>query len=305
MIDSIYITMIPLVLGLMSNLGRGTKNAALVIEDFFITLLLPFFMCFLVAAKNINIFSILENAGAYYLVTAIYMFILSKLYSKSPYMVGGNVGSLVLGASFSNLILVGVPLLMWLKHDELLSTIYAIIPLHSVALFIMATGINMLTSQVDESKLKVKISPLSWALILGLVLSQFNLFEGIDISELKEVLTIFLQGFSLFVIGSQLLRYRINMNELKPALVVVANKVIIMPLFFILILWPFFPALASKLAILASLPVGLNILGFVGNKKGSARQTLSLAIAISTCVSVVSVPLILYFISMLASTSPY
>lgn len=305
MIDNIYIAIIPVVLGLMSNLGLETKNAALVFEHFFITLLLPFFMFFLVAAKNINIVSILENAGTYYLITAIYMFILSKLYSKSPFIVVDNVGALVLGASFSNLILVGVPLMMWLKHDELLSTIYAIIPLHSVALFIIATGINMFVSQVDESQLKVKISPLSWALILGLVLSQFNLFEGININEPKEVLTIFLQGSSLFVIGSQLLRYRINMNELKPAFVIAANKVIIMPLFFILILWPFFPALASKLAILASLPVGLNILGFVGNNKGSTRQTLSLAIAISTCASVVSVPLIFYFISVLASTSAH
>jgi len=280
-IVNIAIIAVPTILGVASNITSKTKMMSCELDKFFVRLILPTIMLYLISTKEIKIFSVLKIAGLYYLLASIFLFLIYHVYSKLNQDYSNINIDMALASSFSNLILVGVPVLTFFHRGDLLSIVFTIIPLHSICLIFIsscAKGVSKKLSKPSISKLPV----LSLALIIGLTISQTSMSHILRNENLINFFSIALQCLSLFVLGSYIFKDKIDLSKIKPAILISMVKVIIMPAFFYLIINPFSIVLSRNLAFIASLPIGLSVLGLVSRNNKVQLQIISLAIVISS-----------------------
>ena len=266
------------------------------IESLFINRILPLAMLFLVSLGEISFKALLSYSGVYYLLAVVFMVGVYLCCCRFLGVGGHNESvSIALSTSFSNLVLVGVPLFLWLGNESVISLIYMIIPFHSFILFMCASLLAAVRGAKKVKRALPNVPLLSWAILVGFVLSKLQVWQGVEVAYLKSSTVYVLQFGTIWVLSARLTANRLNVQGIKAAFIISLTKVVLMPAFFFVVLSPFSLTMTKQICLLAGLPIGLNTLGFSGKCRQEVNYALSLALVISSLLSLITIPLIVYY----------
>lgn len=198
-----------------------------------------------------------------------------------------------LTASYSNNVLIGIPLVVNLMGEENLVYVFAILALHSLTLFAMQSFYTAFggTEKVSIPELLMSLAnPLIVGLLLGAAVNVSGLTLPGPIWQIATWLAQAGLPCALIVLGVNLSRYR-----LRPSLSVVgltAIKLLVFPFaVWTVCLW--LPGLSgaarSVLMLMAACPSGVNVLAFA--RTPEENRVVSSTVFLSTVLAVVTVPL--------------
>jgi hypothetical protein len=249
----------------------------------------------------------LSLLGAFYLPLVI-LFVGS--YGLFNTLVGqqfSKVELLCLASTFSNNVLIGVPILLALVGESILLPAFTIIAFHSLLLFSLTSfaasfGESQRVSwyrQIATSIWLTTRSPIVLSLLAGLIARLLELELGsltiACLTSLKQAAL----PCALLLLGATLGQYKVRGNYWLIALVT-TNKLLILPLLIWLSSVYLFqlPNTLTVIAVtLSASPVGINVFMFAAQDPDCSPHLASM-ILISALISLISIPLWLLFLGL-------
>lgn len=234
---------------------------------------------------------------AYYLVVvAIYG--LGMLVSRRWFKAAAREQSIFgMGASYSNLMLVGLPIISAGLGDAALLPLFLLVSVHSAILFFM-TAVLLESGARDgrsardiawQTGKSVLRNPIIIALALGIVFNLLSVRLPQPVASAIGILSEATLPCSLFVLGAALTTYKIA-GHFAEAGVIIVLKLLLQPvLVWILVFWVFDmdPLWGSVAVMAAGMPIGISAYIFAQNYQlGTAA--LSTAVLLSTVLAVFS-----------------
>jgi malonate transporter len=207
-----------------------------------------------------------------------------------------------MGSSYSNMVLIGIPVITAGLGDEALLPLLLLISVHAAIQFTLTTILaeseaNGSTQPLDFIRLpvqKISRNPIIIGLVAGL------LFNGlaIPIPEVIQSTITLIRGSALpaalFMLGASLAAYKIS-GQLDQASIIIGFKVLLQPLLVYLLVAVLFdlPQPWSSVAVLAAgLPVGINSAVFA-SKYEVVVAPIGTAVLLSTLISIGTISFIL------------
>ncbi|NVJ58741.1 MAG: AEC family transporter [Gammaproteobacteria bacterium] len=214
---------------------------------------------------------------------------------------------LSLATTFSNNVLIGIPILLGLIGEKILLPAFVIVSIHSLILFSLTSffaGFRAASEQSWYRTVAMSLwittrSPIVLSLMLGL------LFKWLDVPvhELIIIPLTFLKEAALpcalLVLGLTLSQYKTESN-LKLTTSVLFAKLILLPFCIYLSASALFSLpdwLVAVTVVLSASPVGLNVFMFA-SQDSQASPYLASAILTSTLLSILTVPLWLIWLGL-------
>ncbi|PCH96379.1 MAG: hypothetical protein COB83_05685 [Gammaproteobacteria bacterium] len=210
-----------------------------------------------------------------------------------------------LGASYSNNIIVGLPVLIAAMGEQVIGIIFLIVTFHSALLFALTSAIAARAGSKDGSSQfnwltftkHTLNNPLIISILSGLA---FNLL-GITLPNfLQESLALIAKpaiALALFILGASLAFYKVR-QELTFISIACFSKLILLPSLVLLTSKYIFnleSLVVTVLVILSACPTGVNAYLIATNHQ-QHQQTIAGTVVLSTLVSVITIPLWLSFI---------
>lgn len=218
-----------------------------------------------------------------------------------------------LGHTFSNNVMIGIPLVGLVLGKEGLVVLLTLISVHALVLLGSGTLIlelaqakergagqsqGMLHTLAQAIKNSV-VHPVPLPIIAGLLFAQTGLQLPVVIDKPLQLLGTALGPMALLLVGVSLAYSRIG-TLIKPALRMASVKIVIHPLVFLMVAWALglqgLPMAVMALA--AALPTGANVLMFA-QRYHVAEAEITASIALGTMCSLLTVPLMLLLINAL------
>lgn len=204
----------------------------------------------------------------------------------------GHATATGLAATFSNNVLVGIPLVTTLLGHDGLVYVFAILVFHSLTLFSLQS-IYAAFGSTEQVNFNALLKNLANPMIIGLILGALLNLSGITvITPLWQMIEWLAQAAlpcALIVLGVSLSGYR-----LRPTTTVVALscvKLLVFPLlvFISTALVPTLnPAARTVLVLMAACPCGVNILAFAKTQQDT--RNISSTISLSTVMAALTLP---------------
>jgi len=213
-----------------------------------------------------------------------------------------------LGHTFSNNIMIGIPLIGLAYGQEGLVILVTLISVHALVLLSGATLVfelalarqssaagssQSLARTVGQAIKNSIIHPVPLPIIAGLLYAQTGWSIPTAIDKPLQLLGMALGPMALVLVGVTLAYSQLG-KMLRPATRIAVVKTMVHPLVFLAVAWVFelrgLPLVV--MAVAASLPVGANVYMFA-QRYGVAREEVTASIAISTGICLVTVPIML------------
>jgi len=202
-----------------------------------------------------------------------------------------------IGAAYSNLVLVGLPIISAGLGDEALLPLFLLVSIHSAVLFFITAvfmernGANgrsprQIAHQTGKGLLR---NPIVMGLALGAVVNLLNIPLPQPFAKAIEITKQATLPCALFILGASLTTYKLN-GYLKEASLIVVLKLLLQPLLVWLLVFHLFniePLWATVAVIAAGMPVGMNTYIFI-QKYEVNRAILSTAVLLSTLLATIS-----------------
>ena len=196
-----------------------------------------------------------------------------------------------LTASFSNNMLIGLPLVAGLFGNPGLVLLFTVIAVHSLLLFSFQSFYDSLTGDAPFN-VRTLVASLANPIIIGLLLGMAVNLSGLPLPDWADHLSTWLAQAALpcalIVLGANLSSYRLTPSA--EALGITFAKLALMPLLVLLacVLLGIEGMPRAVLMLMSACPCGVNVLGFARVLEDS-RKTSS-AICLSTVLSAVTLP---------------
>lgn len=204
------------------------------------------------------------------------------------------------GASYSNNVIVGMPVALMVLGEQVLPTIFLVVSLHSALLF----GLT--------SMLAVNISNFNWRVFLKqtfynplLIAITCGFMVNLLAIQLPSVLnnSLLLLGkpaitLALFLLGASLAFYRIR-SEIKFIISASALKLVLLPSLILLtshLIFQLPTIVTMTLVILSASPTGVNAY-LVAKQQAKHQETIAGTVVVTTLISIASIPLWLWGLS--------
>jgi malonate transporter and related proteins len=211
------------------------------------------------------------------------------------------------GSAFGNSVLLGIPLVLTAFGDQASLPLFLLLAFHSTVLFTAITVIIETGRGGGEALRAVPLralkgllgNPIIWGMAGGIGFSLLGLRLPGAIERFAMLLAGAAVPCALFSVGASLRAYRI-VGALQPALVMVALKLVVHPLAVWLLVALVFdapPLWAKVVVLMAALPVGVNVYVFATRYDAGQAESAA-AILLSSVLSVVSLPLILFWLGV-------
>lgn len=220
-----------------------------------------------------------------------------------------------LGNTFSNTVMIGIPLMGLVYGNEGLIALFTLISIHSLVLMTGGTIVFELAAARQAGKdgaprhmghtlLKAiknsLLHPVPIPIIAGVIYAQTGLPLPAMVDKPLELMGQALGPMSLLLVGITLAYSKLSGNVL-PALRIALVKIVGMPAVFLLCAWLLglrgTPMAAMALA--AALPVGANVFMFT-QRYGVGEDEVSASIAISTTLALFTLPALLLLLERMA-----
>lgn len=198
-----------------------------------------------------------------------------------------------LGCSYSNTVLVGLPIIIAAMGNAMIGSVFMIITFHSALLFALtfllsAKGQEQAFSWRQFAKTML-LNPVVMSITSGLIINILGITLFNDLAIGIELLAQPAIACALFVLGSNLAFYRIG-EDWQQALLASVIKIVLLPAF-VFTFGHFVIALPQdQLAIvvlLSAAPLGVNAY-LVANQIGQHQATLASTVVLSTLLCVIS-----------------
>jgi len=209
-----------------------------------------------------------------------------------------------LGSSYSNTVIVGLPVLLAALGDQVIGIVFLIVTFHSAMLFSLTSAIvaqsNAKNSDQKSNLFTFIIQTFNNPLILSILSGLLVNLLGIDLPDfLQNSLALISKpaiSLALFVLGASLAFYPVK-SKLKFISIACLIKLILLPtLVFITANYIFNlePFIITVLVILSACPTGVNAY-LIAITHQHHQETVAGTVVISTLLSIVTVPLWLSF----------
>ena len=210
-----------------------------------------------------------------------------------------------LGASYSNTIIVGLPVLLAAIGEQVIGIIFLIVTFHSVMLFTLTSAI---TAKINSKNSAQKFN---WLAFIKQTLNNpliISILSGFAVNLLGITLPYFLQEslvliskpaitLALFILGASLAFYRVR-QELTFITIACFSKLLFLPMLVLLTsryLFNLDPMVVCVLVILSACPTGVNAYLIAATHRYH-QETVAGTVVISTLMSIITIPLWLSFI---------
>ncbi|MBE0359730.1 MULTISPECIES: AEC family transporter [Pseudoalteromonas] len=215
-------------------------------------------------------------------------FYLNKKHKKN-YQQHGVFG---LASSYSNMVLVGIPIVIASFGKEMIAIAFMIITFHSTLLFALTFLIGAKgSSKFSWSKFakNMVLNPIVLSISCGLILNivGITLFE--DVANSLTLLASPAIACALFVLGANLAFYKVAANW-QPALIASILKIVLLPALVLLVgtyVFKLDTQILNVLVLLSASPVGVNAY-LIASQIKQHEATLAGAVVLSTILSVAS-----------------
>ncbi|MCK8046655.1 AEC family transporter [Shewanella sp. 1CM18E] len=284
----------------MASLGyfltaKGPFNKAQIsgISLFTFYLSIPAFLFLNMYKADLAKSFVVDHFLAFYLPVLMIFAVGSVLYSclKSG---GLPASSAVYGlsCSYSNTILVGLPLIVGALGEQVMGNVFAIITFHSAMLFSLTFLISARQSSRTELKLFIKgiiFNPIVLSISAGLLLNlldvplEKNLFNGLTLLSQPAL------ACALFVLGANLSFYKVA-KDWQLALTATLIKLLLLPMCVYLTGHYLFDLPAVELTILVLLsasPLGVNAY-LIAMQVKALESAVASTVVLSTVLSVIT-----------------
>jgi malonate transporter and related proteins len=234
---------------------------------------------------------------SYYAVVLI-IFGLGVLASKQWFLHSPQQQGLFgLGASYSNLILVGLPIISSGLGEQALLPLFMIVSVHSAILFFIVTllveranGTGGTFKQIAGQTLRsLTRNPIIIGLALGLIVNLTNISLPEALDRTLSILSDAALPCALFVLGASLSAYKLA-GHFTEAWAMVGLKMVLQPLMVWVLAFLVFhidPLWGAVAVMAAGMPIGVNAYLFAQKYQVSVAP-LSSAILLSTLLAVIS-----------------
>lgn len=284
----------------VARAGMFDKKATEVLSRFVFNITLPLLLFHSLATVSLPEEIEWEFLLSYYLI-ALVLFGAGALTGRLgfAYDLRGQ-GLFGMGASYSNMVVLGLPIVLNAFGDAAILPMFLLISVHSALIFSLVTlfaeldGAGSRLRELGATLRGIVTNPILLGLMAGLV---FNLL-GITLPGPLED-TVALLGDSalptaLFAVGATLSQYRLS-GHYTEALVLVVLKIIAQPLLVWLLAFHVFqidPIWGAVAVVAAGMPTGINSYLFA-QRYGVAIEPMASAIVLSTLLTVGTVPFII------------
>ncbi len=269
----------------IDQLARATFN-----------LLIPLYLFYSIVNLNLNAQLSIDVFAVFY-GSVFSCFVISFFIFKSrTKMSEVSVPIASLSATYSNTIIVGLPILVSILSPSVAGIVFVVICVHSAILF----GVTQLLCRQAMTSARFNLgrfilasltNPLVTAIYIGLL---FNLFDIELFAWLESTLalaTLPALPLALVILGMTLVQYRVTGNKMTVA-IGTAIKLFILPAItyiFSVYLFALSHELVTILVILTASPTGVNAYLIAVSEQSGQRDSASIVV-VSTLVSVVSLP---------------
>ena len=234
------------------------------------------------------------------------LFFLALFFAKHGFACNAQESAIfAMGAIFSNVILVGLPLIKASFGDEGVIALMTIVVIHTLVFYTLP---SVLIEASNSGKLRlievvscilstVVKNPIIMAILLGVVWSSSQLAMPSYIDNMTRLLANAATPCALFVVGASVAQFKLSGN-IRLVAVMVFVKLVIAPVavWFIGFYWTSLSPLWLAVAIVtAAMPIGANVFLLSGRYQVLTGESSS-AIALSTLLSAFSLSLVLYFL---------
>ena len=210
-----------------------------------------------------------------------------------------------LGSSYSNTIIVGLPVLLASMGEQVIGIIFLIITFHSAMLFALTSAIAARASSKDGTNKFILLAFIKQTLNNPLIIS---ILSGLAFNILGITLPDFLQdslaliskpaiSLALFILGASLAFYQVR-QELTFISISCFSKLVLLPILVFIASQYIFklePFVVTVLVILSACPTGVNAY-LIAATHQQHQQTVAGTVVVSTLFSIVTIPLWLSFI---------
>jgi len=205
-----------------------------------------------------------------------------------------------LAASYSNNVIVGIPVVMMVLGEQALAIVFLVVSLHSLLLFGICSALTSTKSNFNWLGFikNTFYNPLIIAITSGFV---FNLLSIELPSIINETLLLIgrpTTSLALFILGASLTFYHIK-SEIKFICLATTLKLIILPLIVYVSahhLFNFDQMTVTTLVILSATPTGVNAY-LISKQQIQHQQTVAGTVVASTVTSMFTIPCWLWFLS--------
>jgi predicted permease len=215
-----------------------------------------------------------------------------------------------LSASYSNTVIVGLPVLLAAIGEQVISIVFLIVAFHSAVLFALTAVLSAESPAQSLDKKKVRHNYLYWFSFIKHTLNNpliISILSGLAVNLLGITLPIFLQEslaligkpaitLALFILGGSLAFYHVH-QALKLISIACISKLILLPCLVFCTTHYIFelnPLTAIVLVILSACPTGVNA-HLIAITHQQHQQAVAGTVVISTLLSTITIPLWLSF----------
>lgn len=205
-----------------------------------------------------------------------------------------------LAASYSNNVIVGMPVALMILGEQVLPTIFLVVSLHSALLFGLTSVLAAKSGQFNGLKFlkQTFYNPFLIAIISGFLINLIGITLPSIINDSLLLLGRPAITLALFLLGASLAFYHIR-SEIKFILSASILKLILLPLAVFIACYHImhFPAIiTATLVILSASPTGVNAY-LIAKQQGKHQETVAGIVVVTTALSIITLPIILWLLS--------
>jgi len=199
-----------------------------------------------------------------------------------------------LAASYSNTVIVGLPVLLLLLGEQVIGILFLVITFHSALLFGITSAFAAKGEQFEWRKFLLQTfnNPLIIAILGGLAFNLFAIEIPSIIANSLELLGKPAISLALFVLGGSLAFYHIK-SELRFIIIASINKLLLLPtIVFGLATYVFAldHFVVTILVVITACPIGVNAY-LISLQQNKHQETVAGSVVVSTLLSVLTIPL--------------
>lgn len=250
----------------------------------------------------------LKIYGAFYLpVLIVYLIAWLSNYYFHQKQHHDNAASSVyaLSASYSNNVIVGLPVILMLLGEQALPIVFLVVSLHSVLLFSLTSAIAAKEQNFNGLNFlqKAFYNPFIIAIFSGFILNLLNITLPHVINE-----SLLLMGkpaitLALFLLGASLAFYEIR-SEIKFISYAAFLKLLALPLFIFIashMVFQLSTLATTTLVVLGASPTGVNAY-LIAKQHIKHQETTAGTVVVTTLISIMSIPLWLFLLPHLLTS---
>jgi len=297
----------PLILvGLVGFISTKTKCLSKVqietLTKFAFNLCIPAFLFQKLVNTDLANLDIKIYAAFYLPVLFIYFFagIVNYYFHQNHQKDTAASAIFALAASYSNNVIVGIPVVMMVLGEQALAIVFLIVSLHSAMLFGICSALTSKAASFNWLSFikQTFYNPLIIAILSGFIFNLLSINLPYFIDESLSLIGRPAISLALFILGASLTFYHIK-DEIKFICFATILKLMVLPLMVYLstrYVFNFEQMTVTTLVILSSCPTGVNAY-LIAKQQTQHQQTVAGTVVATTISSIITIPFWLWFLN--------